>query len=258
MTAFAAWADAWRAAPPEAAVVLGSGMDLAGRIGRAERLPFSEVPGLRAPSVPGHAGWLFRGKWAGRRVVVFQGRLHYYEGVPWAQVVEPVRLAARAGARVLVLVNAAGGIHDDLAPGAFMIVRDHVEWTYPYCWRRRATASRVAPYNPRLADRLRDAAERVGVRVRTGVYAAVPGPSYETPAEIRALRGCGADAVGMSTAREAQAACDAGLECAALSCITNRAAGLAAGPIQHEEVLTTAAAQSDRLADWLEDFLTRL
>jgi purine-nucleoside phosphorylase len=254
---FAAFAEAARAAPPEAAVVLGSGLGSAARLCGACAVPFAEVPGLPAATVAGHRGRLALGEWAGRRVLVFEGRIHFYEGHPWRDVTAPVRAAARLGARVLLLTSAAGGIRDDLGPGSLMAVRDHIEWTRPYCWRP-PDPPRPSPYAPRLLDLLDEAAVTTGVILRRGVYAMVTGPCYETPAEIRALRAWGADAVGMSTAREAQAACDAGLECAAVSCITNRAAGLSAGPLGHEEVLTAAGAQSERLADLLEGFLRRL
>src|SRR5947209_7352270 len=180
------------------------------------------------------------------------GRLHAYEGHPWRRVVQPVRIARELGAEVLLVTNAAGGIRADLNPGDLMAIRDHIEWTRADCWRR---PPRPSPYSPQLIEQLRQAATRISFVLASGVYAQVTGPSYETPAEIRALRACGADAVGMSTAREVQAGCDVGMACAALSCITNKAAGLSAGPINHEEVLATAAAQRERLAALVEAFL---
>jgi purine-nucleoside phosphorylase len=254
---FAALAEAARSAPPEVAVVLGSGMGpVARRVGFLLSASFAEVPGLAASSVPGHTGRLSLGDWAGRRVLLFEGRLHRYEGHPWDSVIRPVQLAHSLGARVLLLTNAAGGIHEALAPGSLMALRDNVEWTRPYCWRLPGPGglgpARPSPYAERLRELLARVAWERGIALHEGVYGAVTGPSYETPAEIRALRTWGADAVGMSTAREAQAAADLGMECAAVSCITNRAAGLSAGPIHHNEVLATAAAQAERLADLLE------
>jgi purine-nucleoside phosphorylase len=255
-SAFAELARAASALRPEAALVLGSGMaPLARRLHRIHSAPFIEVPGLSAPSIPGHAGCLTLGTWAGRRVLVFEGRLHYYEGHSWRSVTNAVQTAAFLGAPVLLLTNAAGGIHDALVPGSFMAVRDQIEWTRAYCWRE---TQRSSPYCPQLRKLLAQAAVHVGVKVQEGTYAAVTGPSYETQAEIRALRACGADAVGMSTAREAQEGFERGLKVAALSCITNRAAGLSAAPIDHAEVLTTAAAQADRLAALLDCFLPLL
>jgi purine-nucleoside phosphorylase len=177
-------------------------------------------------------------------------------------VVRPIQTAAALGTPVAVLTNAAGGIAEHLPPGSLMLIRDHVEWTRPYCWRHPGPGGlgppRPSPYPAPLRAGLVRAAAALGFELPEGTYAAVTGPSYETPAEVRALRACGADAVGMSTAREVQAGADAGLGCAAVSCITNRAAGLSAGPLNHEEVLATAAAQGDRLARLLERFLTGL
>jgi purine-nucleoside phosphorylase len=241
--------------PAVAAVVLGSGMGpMLARLSRELSVPFADLPGLAAATVPGHRGCLGVGDWQGRRVLVFEGRLHRYEGHPWQRVTQPVRIARALGVRMLLLTNAAGGIRDDLPPGSLMLLCDHIEWTRPDCWK---PPPRPSPYSAGLSQRLQQVAARLGLRLPQGVYAAVTGPSYETPAEIRALRAWGADAVGMSTAREAQTACDLGMECAAVSLITNRAAGLGGGPIHHGEVLATAAAAAGRLVRLLEGFLRR-
>jgi purine-nucleoside phosphorylase len=260
---FAALVAAARAAPPDAAVVLGSGMsDVAARLTAECSVGFAAVPGLASSSVAGHKGRLALGTWAGRRVLVFEGRLHYYEGHSWEAVTAPVRLAADLGARVLLLTNAAGGIRDDLAPGRLLAIRDHIEWTRPRPWLHPGPGglgpSRPSPYSERLRRLLVEAAGGQGWQLPEGVYACLTGPCYETPAEIRALKAWGADAVGMSTAREVQAGFERGLECAAVSLITNRAAGLSASPLSHGEVLTTAATQTGRLADLLERVLTLL
>jgi purine-nucleoside phosphorylase len=257
---FAVLVEQARQAPPEMALVLGSGLGaIARRLEVACQVRFEEVPGLVGPSISGHSGRLLLGDWAGRRVLIFEGRLHYYEGHPWQRVVHLVRLARSLGARRLVATNAAGGIRDDLSPGSLMALRDHLDWTQPYCWRRPGLGglgpARPSPYSPRLLHQLMQSAQALGIPLSEGTYAAVTGPSYETPAEIRALRALGADAVGMSTAREIEAGQELEMECAGLSCITNRAAGLAAGPVQHGEVLATAAAQSERLAELLERFV---
>jgi purine-nucleoside phosphorylase len=235
---------------------------IAQRLERARSVPFADVPGLGTTSVAGHRGCITFGEWAGKRVLIFEGRLHFYEGHPWRSVTLGVQTARFLGAKVLLLTNAAGGIHDALVPGSLMAIRDHIEWTRPRAWMLPGPgalgASRLSPYSPRLVSLLTQAAGDLGMDLRQGIYAAVTGPCYETPAEIRALKTWGADAVGMSTAREIQAGADAGMECAALSCITNRAAGLSDGPLNHLEVLATAAAQKDRLADLLERFLQLL
>lgn len=260
---YPAFVERAQAESPEVAIVLGSGMSgVMKRCRPIARLPFAEVPGLSATSVAGHAGCLTLGEWESQCVLLFEGRLHFYEGHLWRIVTQPVQIAHFLGARILLLTNAAGGIRDELAPGSLMAIRDHIEWTRPYGWRHPGPGglgcSRPSPYSPRLLQILTEAAQELGLALPQGIYAAVTGPCYETPAEIRALKVYGADAVGMSTAREIQAGYELGMECAAVSCITNRAAGLSSAPINHEEVLTTAAAQAKRLADLFDGFLRRL
>jgi len=241
---------------PHLALVLGSGLcALAERIERPERILFRDIAGLESTTVPGHEGCLTLGAWAGKRVLVFAGRLHFYEGHSWPTVLKPVHIANDLGARLLLTTNAAGGIRPDLDPGRLMLLADHIDWTIPHPWRQ---APRQSPYSPRLVELFRQAGRQVGLELPAGTYAQVTGPCYETPAEIRALRSAGADAVGMSTARETQAAFELGLECAALSCITNRAAGLGSARLDHEEVLAVAAKQRHRLGDLLEAFLELL
>lgn len=261
---FTALAEEVRRRRPEVAVVLGSGLcEVADCLDRPVSVPFLEVPALKdRASVAGHKGSLTLGDWAGRHVLVFEGRLHYYEGHPWRKVVMPVQMAHELGARVLLLTNAAGGIRDDLVPGSLMAITDHIEWTRPYCWRHPGPGGvgpgRPSPYSPRLVGLLRRAAGELGLPLTTGVYAQMTGPCYETPAEVRALKRCGADAVGMSTAREIRAGVDLGMECAAVSCITNRAAGLGTAPIHHGEVLTNAGGRKEVLAGLVEKFLQLL
>jgi purine-nucleoside phosphorylase len=259
--AFSEFIEEARRTRPVAAFVFGSGMSaLAKRARTVCSIPFATIPGLAVSSVSGHDGNLHLADWVNCRVLIFAGRLHYYEGHAWERVVQPVRLADDCKVRILVLTNAAGGIHPDLDPGTLMSIRDHFPWTYPGCWRQHLTSDRVtpSPYSGRLLSALQDAAASSGIHLHAGIYAAVLGPCYETPAEIRALRTLGADAVGMSTAREICTGQELGLECAAVSCITNCAAGLSASPIQHEEVLINAAAQTEHLGRLLEAFLQRV
>jgi purine-nucleoside phosphorylase len=258
---FAALASIAGSVCPRVALVLGSGMSgMADRLKPIETVPFVDIPGLPAASVTGHKGCLKLAKCADQAVLVFEGRLHYYEGHPWRTVTLPVRTAAFLGARVLVLTNTAGGIRDDLDAGSLMAVTNHIDWTRANAWRAPGPEceARTSPYSARLLQLLMTAARETGVDLRAGVYAAVTGPCYETPAEIRALRLCRADAVGMSTAREIEAGAQAGMECCAVSCITNRAAGLSGGPIMHDDVLASARARAEVLADLLEAFLRLL
>jgi inosine/guanosine/xanthosine phosphorylase family protein len=262
--AFARFAEAARARKPQVAFVLGSGMGgIAARVGyNSLSVTFDEIPGLPSASVAGHRGRLILGDWSGRTVLVFQGRLHRYEGHAWDDVIRPVHIARSLGVEILLFTNAAGGIRDDLTPGCLMALTNHIEWTRPACWPYPGSDG-LAPADPPVYDtllrqRLHGAAQTVSVSLGEGVYAAVTGPSYETPAEIRALRACGADAVGMSTAREAVASLEAGIACAAISLITNRAAGLTTGKIHHGDVLTTAAQASERLARLLDQWLVSI
>jgi purine-nucleoside phosphorylase len=255
---FTALAESCREQPPLAVFVLGSGMGpVARRLRVLQSVAFAAIPGLPAVSVHGHKGCLTLGEWAGRRVLVYEGRLHFYEGHSWDTVTLPVRTAATLGARVALLTNAAGGIGDALSPGSLMAITDHLECNRPSWWRQPGPP-RPSPYSARLLECLLRAAPQAGVVLHWGVYAAVTGPCYETPAEIRALKAWGADAVGMSTAREIQAGHDVGMECAAVSCITNRAAGLSGQPLNHEEVLAMAATQAEQIAELLERFLLSL
>jgi purine-nucleoside phosphorylase len=233
---------------PEVAVVLGSGMGpIADRIDREMSVPFGDIPGLPATSVHGHRGTVSLARWAGRRVLLFEGRIHFYEGHLWDVVTRPMHLAADLGVRVAILTNAAGGIRDDLGPGALMVLRNHVLWNRAFAYRYQE----VSPYSERLRALVRGT-------IPEGVYGAVTGPCYETPAEIRALRAAGVDAVGMSTAREAVAAASRGVEVAAISLITNKGAGLTAAPLNHAEVLDIATATAERLGDVLEAILPRV
>ena len=219
---------------PRAAVVLGSGLaGVAELFVPAAVVGYGDVPGLVPPSVAGHRGLLAVGAWGGVTAVVCFGRVHLYEGHPWERVTRLVALAAELGVRALVLTNAAGGIRADLGPGSLMPIRGHLKLLGGEAWR--ALTVNLSPYSPRFL-----AALASPDLAPPGVYAALTGPSYETPAEIRFLRTAGADAVGMSTAVEAEAAAGLGLEVAAVSCITNHAAGLSPGPLSHQEVEANA------------------
>lgn len=254
MSSFAQLERACRGEPPALFVVLGSGMGpLIARVARLASVPFAEVPGLPASSVHGHRGALTLGEWAGRRVLVSEGRLHHYEGHEPEVITQPVRLAAAWGVRRAVFTNAVGGIRDDLGPRCLLPVRDLLEWNRPEAWRWRAPS----PCDAGLLRRVVEAGARLGLALRPGTYASVRGPTYETPAEVRALRACGADAVGMSTNFELHAGAAAGMACAALSLVTNRAAGLSDDRLDHRDVLRVASETAERLADVIEEVIRR-
>jgi purine-nucleoside phosphorylase len=253
MTAFAAFARTTAALAPRTAVVLGSGLAgaAAAFVERAS-IGFGDVPGLVSPTVQGHGGTLVVGEWAGVPALLFHGRLHCYEGHPWHVVTGAVRTAAELGAARIVLTNAAGGIHPALEPGSLLAIRRHIKFLDSSAWGALANDAPTAqPYAPHLIDVMLAHESAAGRALLAGTYAALTGPSYETPAEIRALAKCGADAVGMSTALEAEEAVRLGLEVAALSCVTNKAAGLGTAALDHTEVLLNANLTVERMGELL-------
>jgi purine-nucleoside phosphorylase len=232
---------------PTLALVLGSGFHhLLTELQVAGRLAGARIPGFPRPAVSGHAGEIVFGHLAGTPVLVLSGRAHFYEGHDMDRVTFPIRALAAFGIRAVLLTNAAGGIHPKFRPGDFMVLTDHINFMGvnplrgPEAPGRSRFVDLSATYDPGLRALLAAAARRARVRLRAGVYLAVSGPSYETPAEIRAFADLGADAVGMSTVPEAVVARQCGLRVAALSCITNPAAGLGSTAISHAEVLETA------------------
>ena len=252
MSAFDRFADAVRAIKPESAVVLGSGLgEVAANCTETHAISYADIPGLPAPGVAGHAGRLGLGAWAGRAVLVCRGRVHGYEGHPPEVVTRLVRQLGEWGVRRLVLTNAAGGIRADLNPGDLMLIRAHLTLLGPGDWR--GTGNVAAPYTAGW----REAVARDVKGVLPGIYAALTGPNYETAAEIRALMAMGANAVGMSTAREADAAHELGMSVLAVSCITNKAAGLGGGALSHAEVEATGRAAATKLARLVEAALGR-
>ncbi len=249
----------------EALLVLGSGLgSLVEQVEGGAELPFDRIPGLPGAGVAGHRGRYVAGRLWGRRVLVQAGRLHHYEGHDPGLVVAPVTIARMLGVRIAIYTNAAGGIDPRLEPGSIMLVRDHLDlqgrrapMPSPDSGPRRAFEP-SSPYDPRLQAVAREVAERTGLLLVSGIYAAVLGPSYETPAEIRALRAAGADAVGMSTVPEVLAARREGLHVLALSLITNRAAGLGVDRLSHDEVLEAGRAGSGKVIRVIEGVLERI
>ena len=248
----------------DAAVVLGSGwLPAADALGQADaQVPLAELSGFAEPTVAGHMPVARSLRVGSLRVLVFLGRTHLYEGYPVATVVHGVRMAVAAGCRVIVLTNASGGIRDDLRPGQPVLISDQLNLT------AQSPLSGPPPpagYQARFTDlsdlyaaRLRAVARRADPSLAQGVYAALPGPHYETPAEIRMLRACGADLVGMSTALEAIAARHLGAEVLGVSMVTNIAAGLSDQPLDHAEVLATGQASAARMGELLAEILPGL
>lgn len=235
-----------RAFGAEWGIVLGSGLGGAmDSFETVEEIPCSSIRGLPQSSVPGHSGRLALARAEETAVVVAEGRVHLYEGRSAAETTASIRFLAACGVRWIVLTNAAGSLRPELPPGSWMLVRDHLNLTgtSPLCGPRFVDLTNA--YASSLRQRFLAAAGRCGLELREGIYAGLPGPHYETPAEVAMLRVLGADAVGMSTVLETIEARARGLEVAALSCITNPAAGLGNSPLDHREVLDagrTAAA----------------
>ncbi len=233
---------------PGIGLILGSGLGaFADTLGTATRIPYADIPHWPCSTVEGHAGQLVIGEYEGAAVAVMQGRVHLYEGyAPW-EVVFPTRVLSLLGCQSLIVSNAAGAINRELAPGDLMLIGDHMNFQ----GTNACIGANVDDLGPRFHDmtyaydreyrRLaRQAAERLGINLREGVYAAMLGPSYETPAEITMLERAGADAVGMSTVPEVTAARHAGMRVVGVSCISNMAAGVLDEPLDHNDVMATA------------------
>ena len=251
---------------PETAVVLGSGLgDFADRLGDAFASPYGDLPHWPASAVVGHSGRLVVGNVGGKRVAALAGRAHFYEGHDLGTVVFAVRVMGRLGVKQVILTNAAGGINTGFAQGALMVIDDHINLlganplVGPNDERLGARFPDMSEvYSSRLRRIADDAAAAAGVPVSHGIYVATHGPSYETPAEIRFFRTIGADAVGMSTVPEAIAARHMGLEVLGISCITNMAAGVLPGVLNHDEVMETARRVRGSFIALLEGILGRL
>jgi purine-nucleoside phosphorylase len=252
---------------PHAVLVLGSGLGgLADEIEDPVAIPFEEIPGFprRTQALAGHAGRLVAGRLEGVEVAAMQGRFHLYEGWSPEDVALPMRALAALGPQVMLLTNAAGGLRPGMQPGDLMLIADHIN-----LMGKNPLVGQVIPGEQRFPDMsdpydrgFRAAAEAValelGIPVTQGVYAALLGPSYETPAEIRMLARLGADAVGMSTVPEVLVARAIGIRCLGISCITNLAAGLGGATLSHDEVMEVGARVRDRLAALVRGILPRI
>lgn len=238
---------------PRAALVLGSGLgSFADGCRKIFEVPYDAIPGLPESKVPGHAGKFVGAELGGVPLLLALGRVHYYEGHSARQVAAHVRLMASLGPRLLVLTNAAGSLNPDFAPGGWMMISDHLNLTAASPLSGGPNFLDLSDlYSARWRRHFRALAADSGQGLHEGVYACLPGPQYETPAEIRMLRTLGADAVGMSTVFEAVQARALGLDIAAFSCLTNWAAGVTDQALSHDEVLSTGRAAAALLGDLL-------
>ena len=251
---------------PSIAVVLGSGLGaFAGELSGSVEIPYCEIPGWPGSTAIGHAGKLVVGRLEDRDVAVMAGRAHLYEGYSPAQVTYGVRVLGAIGVRAMVFTNAAGGINLSLERGGLLLISDHINLqnVNPLVG---PNDDALGPRFPDLSDAYsasfrstaKQVAAELGIPVGEGVYAALTGPSYETPAEIRYLRTIGADVVGMSTVPEVIVARHMGIEVLGISCVTNMAAGIQPNKINHEEVLETGAIVRDTLVRYLKNLIPRL
>jgi len=252
---------------PHAILVLGSGLGgLADEIEDPVRIPFGDIPGFprRTQELAGHAGQLVAGRLEGVEVAAMQGRFHLYEGWQPGDVALPVRALAALGAETMVLTNAAGGIRPGFMPGDLMLIADHINLMFrnPLIGQTVQGETRFPdmsdPYDAEFRRAAEEVARELGIPVVEGVYAAVLGPSYETPAEIRMLARMGADAIGMSTIPEVLVARAIGVKCLGISCITNLASGIGHERLSHDEVMEVGARVRDRLAALVRGVLPRI
>jgi purine-nucleoside phosphorylase len=250
---------------PQIGIVLGSGLGgLAEDIESATRIPFDEIPGFPTATIPGHAGALVSGKLSGRDVVALAGRFHMYEGHSPQLAAFPVRVMHELGAPIYFASNAAGGVSRNLAAGDLMIINDHLNLTGlnpltgPVEEGDERFPDMSAPYDFELREMLRRAAAKAGIEPKEGVYAWLPGPSFETRAEVRMLERLGADAVGMSTVPEVIVARAIGMRVAAMSCIANAASGVTDAPVLHTDVLEVTARAARGFQALVREFVASL
>ena len=251
---------------PRVAVVLGSGLGgVADAVRDAVEIPYSEIPHFVGSTVEGHEGKLIIGSCGGVDVVLMKGRFHFYEGYSMEEVTLPVRVFNLMGIRSLILTNAAGGTAPHLSPGSLMAITDHINLmgANPLSGKNDERFGPRFPdmtsvYHPAYIEAAHEAARDIGVVLLEGVYMALRGPTYETPAEIRMMRKMGADAVGMSTVPEATVARHCGMKVLAISCITNVAAGLTNAEIDHSEVMEVGNRAGKQLAELIVRVIPRI
>ncbi len=251
---------------PEVALVLGSGLGaFADEIEQSAVIDYSQIEGFPVSTVPGHKGRFVFGTIGDVKVVIMQGRVHYYEGYPINDVIMPTRLMGMMGAKVLFLTNASGGINSDYNAGDFMVIRDQIMSFFP----NPLIGENVDELGPRFPDMtsiyppelrriIKSTAGKLGIEVKEGVYVQFTGPTYESPAEIRMAAILGADAVGMSTACEAAAANHMGMKVCGISCISNKAAGLSANPLTHAEVQECADKAAPQFKKLIEESIKEI
>ena len=251
---------------PEVGLILGSGLGvLSEQIGNPLVIKYEQIPGFPVSTVEGHAGELVVGELEGKVVLALKGRFHYYEGYTIQQVTLPVRMMKKLGIENLIITNAAGGINEDFEPGDIMIIKDHINFAFvnPLIGANLDEFGPRFPdlsrsYSPELIQIAEQAAQESGLVIKEGVYMYGTGPSYETPAEVRAVRFLGADAVGMSTVPEVLAAVHSGMKVLGISCISNMAAGIMDQPLTHREVMETTEKIKDSFSNLVRKIVAKI
>jgi purine-nucleoside phosphorylase len=250
---------------PVVGIILGSGLGgLANQIEDAEKISYSDIPGFPVPKALGHSGTLVCGRLGGKEVIAMAGRFHTYEGHSPVISGFPVRVMHALGVKTLFVSNAAGGVNEKFRAGDLMIISDHLNlmWTNPLIGEQQPGEERFTDmseaYSEPLRKLLRTAAKKTGVDLQEGVYAALLGPSYETPSEVKMLRGLGADAVGMSTVPEVLVARARGIRVAGISAITNAASGVTSTPVSHAEVLDVGRQIATKFESLVTEFVSLL
>ena len=249
---------------PEIGLILGSGLgSLADSIENPEFYPYEELPYFPTSTVEGHAGRLVIGMLNGKCVVAMQGRFHYYEGYSLNEVTFPVRIMKLIGVSKLIVTNAAGSVNVNYKPGDLMIITDHINLSgnNPLIGKNLEEFGPRFPdmshaYNIELIDKVIGISEKLNLDIKTGVYAMMSGPCYETPAEIKMLRILGADAVGMSTVPEVIIANHCGIKTVGISCLTNMAAGILAQPLNHQEVMETSNMVREKFTTLMKEIIS--
>ena len=251
---------------PEVALVVGSGLGgITQSVTKPVTIPYADIPNFPKPTVAGHAGQMVFGELAGKKLLVLNGRFHFYEGRPPAEITYPIHVVDALGVKVLIVTNAAGGINPQYKPGDLMVIEDHINFMgiNPLIGGINGEGGvkftdMSQAYSTRLREKLDGAAEKLQISIWRGVYLATTGPNYETPAEIKAFAWIGADAVGMSTVPEVILARYHNIEVAGISCITNLAAGISSRKLSHDEVLEVGHATQEKLTKLLTEFIGML
>ena len=256
----------WGDITPHTCLICGSGWgEIVEGLSSVSSIPYQQINGMDRTTVEGHKGNLWLAKPKGKEVLIFQGRRHFYEGAGWGPVVFPILLAHELGIRSVVLTNAAGGIREDLRPGDLMVLSDHLNFMGNNPLIGEVLHSKIPRfpdqsevYDRALCEKIHQSSKAIGQKLHQGTYLALSGPAFETPAEIRAFAKLGADAVGMSTVPEAMVANSLGMKVAAISCISNLAAGRSTDALSHEDVQKTSEKALPRMSSLLAHLLPSL